>query len=78
MHCGLILIRAPLFFPHSNQDMTAGKSPSMLERLRTIHDVGGTRALFAGVVPRTLWIGAGGAVFLGAYEWAVQLLVGTP
>ncbi|KIK69910.1 hypothetical protein GYMLUDRAFT_79941 [Collybiopsis luxurians FD-317 M1] len=29
----------------------------------------GAKALFAGVVPRTLWISAGGAVFLGVYEW---------
>lgn len=49
----------------------------MLMRLRAIHSAGGTRALFAGVVPRTLWIGAGGAVFLGAYEWTVQVLVGS-
>lgn len=34
------------------------------------------KALFAGVVPRTLWISAGGAVFLGAYEWAVHGLIG--
>jgi solute carrier family 25 S-adenosylmethionine transporter 26 len=33
-------------------------------------------ALFAGVVPRTLWISAGGAVFLGVYEWAVNGLIG--
>ena len=31
----------------------------------------GLKVLFAGVVPRTLWISAGGAVFLGVYEWAV-------
>ena len=47
----------------------------MLSRLQAIHAEGGTRALFAGVLPRTLWIGAGGAVFLGAYEWAVALLM---
>lgn len=55
--------------------MNASETPSMLARLRAIHGAGGISALFAGVVPRTLWIGAGGAVFLGAYEWAVQTLV---
>ncbi|KAF8579808.1 mitochondrial carrier, partial [Ramaria rubella] len=30
--------------------------------------------LFAGALPRTLWISAGGAVFLGAYEWGVGVL----
>jgi len=36
----------------------------------------GVKALFAGVVPRTMWISAGGAVFLGVYEWAVHGLMG--
>ncbi|KAF8576638.1 mitochondrial carrier [Ramaria rubella] len=34
----------------------------------------GPRTLFAGALPRTLWISAGGAVFLGVYEWGVGLL----
>ena len=36
----------------------------------------GFGVVFAGVVPRTLWISAGGAVFLGVYEWAVHGLSG--
>ncbi|KAH7876042.1 mitochondrial carrier domain-containing protein [Lentinula edodes] len=44
-------------------------SPSLLSRFRTIYVEEGTRALFAGVAPRTMWISAGGAVFLGVYEW---------
>lgn len=40
----------------------------------SIYRIEGTRALFAGVVPRTLWISGGGAVFLGAYEWTVGLM----
>ncbi|GAW01054.1 mitochondrial carrier [Lentinula edodes] len=43
-------------------------SPSLLSRFRTIYVEEGTRALFAGVAPRTMWISAGGAVFLGVYE----------
>lgn len=35
----------------------------------------GLKVLFAGAVPRTLWISAGGAVFLGAYEWVVHGLM---
>lgn len=35
----------------------------------------GLKVLFAGVMPRTLWISAGGAVFLGVYEWAVHGLM---
>lgn len=50
--------------------------PSLASRFREIYLKEGAKALFAGVVPRTLWISAGGAVFLGAYEWTVQKLTG--
>jgi len=58
------------------QDSKKEKLPSLLTRLRTIYVSEGAKALFAGVVPRTLWISAGGAVFLGVYEWAVHGLMG--
>ncbi|KAH0831866.1 mitochondrial carrier domain-containing protein [Lanmaoa asiatica] len=51
------------------------KMPSHLSRFRQIYITEGPGALFAGVVPRTLWISAGGAVFLGAYEWVLDGLV---
>jgi len=44
--------------------------PSLVRRVTDIYEQEGPKALFAGVVPRTLWISAGGAVFLGVYEWA--------
>ncbi|KAF9066437.1 mitochondrial carrier domain-containing protein [Rhodocollybia butyracea] len=50
-------------------------SPSLLTRFRTIYVEEGMKALFAGVVPRTLWISAGGAVFLGVYEWVTGGLI---
>ena len=28
----------------------------------------GVKGLFAGIIPRTLWISIGGAVFFGVYE----------
>ncbi|MCJ1311823.1 S-adenosylmethionine transporter [Agyrium rufum] len=34
----------------------------------------GPRAFFAGLGPRVLWISAGGAVFLGSYQWAYNAL----
>lgn len=46
--------------------------PSLAARFKQIYVSEGGRALFAGVVPRTLWISAGGAVFLGVYEWAIH------
>ncbi|KAF2859241.1 mitochondrial carrier [Piedraia hortae CBS 480.64] len=36
----------------------------------------GTRAFWRGVGPRTMWISIGGAVFLGSYQWASNLLKG--
>ncbi|QRW20488.1 mitochondrial carrier protein [Rhizoctonia solani] len=46
---------------------------SLTSRLIQIYQAEGLRALFAGVVPRTLWISAGGAVFLGVWEWGVKV-----
>lgn len=34
----------------------------------------GPRVLFAGMGPRVLWISAGGAVFLGSYQWAYNAI----
>jgi solute carrier family 25 (mitochondrial S-adenosylmethionine transporter), member 26 len=36
----------------------------------------GSRAFFSGIGPRTMWISIGGAVFLGSYQWASNLLGG--
>ncbi|KAI6139310.1 mitochondrial carrier domain-containing protein [Pisolithus tinctorius] len=53
----------------------SSRFPSLFARARDIYVGEGARALFAGVVPRTLWISAGGAVFLGVYEWVIGTLV---
>ncbi|KAI0786200.1 S-adenosylmethionine transporter [Abortiporus biennis] len=58
------------------RDPTKHKHPSLPARFKQIYLQEGVGALFAGVVPRTLWISAGGAVFLGVYEWAVHGLMG--
>jgi solute carrier family 25 S-adenosylmethionine transporter 26 len=58
------------------RDATKEKLPSLINRLRTIYLTEGPKTLFSGVVPRTVWISAGGAVFLGVYEWAVHGLMG--
>ena len=42
--------------------------------LRDIWAAHGLRPFFAGVGPRVAWISAGGAVFLGSYQWAVNAL----
>ncbi|KAL6303917.1 S-adenosylmethionine transporter [Sparassis latifolia] len=57
------------------RDTSKEKLPSLTARFKQIYLTEGVSALFAGVVPRTLWISAGGAVFLGAYEWTVHTLM---
>jgi solute carrier family 25 (mitochondrial S-adenosylmethionine transporter), member 26 len=42
---------------------------------RRIIENDGALALFRGIGPRILWISAGGAVFLGAYELAKDFLL---
>lgn len=52
------------------------KNPSVLSfpsRLVGIVSAEGVGALFSGWVPRTIAIGAGGAVFLGIYDFCVNL-----
>ncbi|KZV90021.1 mitochondrial carrier [Exidia glandulosa HHB12029] len=46
-----------------------------MSHVRAVHAAGGVPAFFAGIVPRTLWIAAGGAVFLGVYESGVNTLI---
>ncbi len=36
----------------------------------------GVRPFFAGIGLRVVWISAGGAIFLGSYQWAVNTLQG--
>jgi len=57
------------------RDSSKEEIPSLLSRFKTMYATEGAKALFSGVVPRTLWISAGGAVFLGVYEWVVHGLM---
>ncbi|KAG2352141.1 mitochondrial carrier domain-containing protein, partial [Suillus spraguei] len=54
------------------RDPSKQQVPSLLMRVRQIYIQEGARALFAGIIPRTMWISAGGSVFLGVYEWAIR------
>lgn len=46
----------------------ASERRSMRSTVMMIVQTDGPRALLAGVLPRTIWISAGGAVFLGSYQ----------
>jgi solute carrier family 25 S-adenosylmethionine transporter 26 len=56
--------------------MLAKEKTAMLPLLRQILKNSGPRAFFAGIGPRVLWISAGGAIFLGSYQWAYNSLSG--
>lgn len=49
--------------------------PSLTSQARVIYATEGMKPLFAGAALRTLWISAGGAVFLGIYELVVHGLM---
>ena len=47
----------------------AGEYAGPADAFRTIYRNEGASALFSGVVPRTMWISLGGAIFFGVYEY---------
>lgn len=47
---------------------------SVMGMLAKVLRESGPRAFFAGMGPRVLWISAGGAVFLGSYQWAWNMM----
>lgn len=57
--------------------MLAKERQAMVPLLMDILKVSGPRAFFAGLAPRVLWISAGGAIFLGSYQWAYNILSDT-
>lgn len=56
--------------------MLAKEKQSALKLFAQIWRQEGSKALFSGIGPRTMWISIGGAVFLGSYQWASNLLAG--
>ena len=54
--------------------MLAKERTATIPLLKQILKESGPRAFFAGIGPRVLWISAGGAIFLGSYQWASNLL----
>ncbi len=54
--------------------MLSTERESMASIVRGILRENGVRPFFAGIGPRVMWISAGGAIFLGSYQWAVNAL----
>ncbi|KAI1433070.1 mitochondrial carrier [Xylaria sp. CBS 124048] len=56
--------------------MLSKERESVLVVLRDLFASQGVRPFFAGIGPRVMWISAGGAIFLGSYQWTVNTLQG--
>lgn len=61
---------------HQTKQTTEGvlHRASIIGTLQELYYEGGVKRLFAGIGPRVMWIGLGGAVFFGAYEGAKSIL----
>ncbi|PWN32363.1 mitochondrial carrier [Meira miltonrushii] len=53
-----------------------GVNTKILPTLRHIATNEGIKALFSGFIPRTIWIGLGGFVFLGTFEAGIKIIQG--
>ncbi|KAI1636763.1 mitochondrial carrier domain-containing protein [Biscogniauxia mediterranea] len=56
--------------------MLSRERESVITVLKDLLASHGIRPFFAGIGPRVMWISAGGAIFLGSYQWAVNALQG--
>jgi len=54
--------------------MLAREKQAMVPLAMQILKESGPKAFFAGIGPRILWISAGGAIFLGSYQWTYNTL----
>lgn len=54
--------------------MLETEKTSMPLLFKQILNQSGPKAFFTGIGPRVLWISAGGAIFLGSYQWAYNCL----
>ena len=69
------MIKTRIMLARTHADAGASAvEPRFFPILRAVLAQGGVRALFAGVVPRVLWIGLGGAVFLGTFDVAARAI----
>jgi solute carrier family 25 S-adenosylmethionine transporter 26 len=68
-------VTTPLDVLKTRMMLAKDKMP-MADMLKRILSESGPRAFFAGIGPRVGWISVGGAIFLGSYQWASNVLGG--
>ncbi|KAJ1838727.1 S-adenosylmethionine transporter [Coemansia sp. RSA 486] len=59
----------------STKGMGAHEYSGIVSTISRIAQEEGVRALFSGIIPRTIWISVGGFVFLGSYEKAKEIML---
>lgn len=67
----LDVAKTRIMLADKSDSLASGKVTSALRAIKAERGVAG---LFAGVVPRVLWITVGAAIFLGSYEKAIKVL----
>lgn len=68
-------VTTPLDVLKTRMMLARDKRPMMVLAGEIVRE-SGVVAFFRGMGPRVLWISAGGAVFLGSYQWAYNRLGG--
>lgn len=58
-------------------ERNAAQRRSVVQILKSVYRERGFRGIFAGFVPRVMWITIGGGVFFGFYDLTTRVLVGT-
>lgn len=67
----LDVAKTRIMLAQAGSDMSTG---NLFFALNHIFATRGVRGLFAGALPRVTWISAGGAIFLGGYDFSSQML----
>lgn len=70
----LDVAKTRIMLSESDSSVALKQDNSILGTLFRVYRNEGSTALFKGTTPRVLWIGFGGAVFLGVYEFAMNML----
>lgn len=67
----LDVAKTRIMLAEQGDSLASGK---VLQALRAIYSEKGVGGLFAGCVPRVIWISVGAAIFLGTYEKTMKVL----
>lgn len=67
----LDVAKSRIMLASSSDSLASG---SVLGALKAVKAEKGVAGLFAGVVPRVVWISLGAAIFLGSYDKAIKLM----